>query len=188
VLLRELRERVPDRLHVAQIDRVRVLHLEHGRGVEHVLRRGPEVDVFAEIGLCTGPDAFSAGISGCLMRRISARDLLDVDLSTSQCSRSLSRPPRDDAELRLLERERGLEVVPLLHAGCVAENRAQLVGAPQMLDQCVVEYAGCHGISPRKGASIVLPLLCPLPRRGLAFARKEKNTQRPPLISPRGGA
>ena len=145
VLLGELRERLPDRFHVAQIDRVRFLDLQHGRRVEHVLRRRPEVDVLAEV-------AFAEILHG-LQRRhermLDAPDLrgdrLDVDVLDFRVARDLLRRfARNDAELGLLERERRFEVVPLLHAVAVVEYRPQLVGAPQMLDQCVVEYAGCH--------------------------------------------
>jgi hypothetical protein len=75
-------------------------------------------------------------------------DRVEVDVADLGLGRDLvGRGLRDDAKLGLRQRERGLEVVPGLDTIFVVEHRAQLVGAPHVLEQDRVEDAGCHGSS-----------------------------------------
>jgi hypothetical protein len=72
-------------------------------------------------------------------------DRLEVHVLHPRLGRDFpGRRPRDDAETGLLQREGRLEVEPFLHAIGVAEDGAQLVRAPQMPEQRVVENAGSN--------------------------------------------
>ena len=126
---------------------MRVLDLQHGGGIEHVLRGGSEVYVFAEFGLAQLLHCFQRRHQRMLDAADFGGDRFDVDVLGFGFRRDLVGGLRNDAELGLLERERGFEVVPFLHAVAVVEDRPEFVAAPQVLDQCVVEYAGCHWTS-----------------------------------------
>lgn len=124
---------------------MRVLQLQHGRGVEHVLRGGAEVHILAKLGLAHRLQRAQRRHQRVFDAPDLRADRLEVHvLHPGLCRDLLRRRARDDAQFRLLERQRRLVVVPLLHAVAVAENRAQLLRAPDVLEQRVVENAGCH--------------------------------------------
>ena len=72
-------------------------------------------------------------------------DLFDVNVGDIRLGHDLGRGRLgNDAEIGLFERQRGLEVIPLLHAVRVAEYLPELIAGPQVLDQRVIEYARGH--------------------------------------------
>ena len=103
---------------------MRVLDLQHRAGVEHVLRRRPEMDVFAVFRLAQILHGFQRGHQRMLDAADLGGDRLDVDVRDFRFRRDfVRRGAGDDAERGLLQRQRRFEVVPFLHAVRVAEYR-----------------------------------------------------------------
>src|SRR5690606_9550940 len=135
-----------DGLHVPQVDRVRFPDLQHHRGIEHVLGRGAEMDVFAVIPLAQLLHRFHRRHQRMLDAADFSGNRIDVDFRDAGVGGNvLGGGFRNDPQPGLLDRQCRLEIEPLLHAVVVVEYGAQLLGAPQVLDQCVVKYSGCHG-------------------------------------------
>ena len=76
---------------------------------------------------------------------------------------------RDDAEVRLGERQGGFEVEPFLDPVLVIEDRAELVGAPQILEQDRIEDPGRHA---DYFTALEKAILCPMMEGPQAIAGK----------------
>jgi hypothetical protein len=151
VCLGERVQHASDRLEVAHKDPMRLLELQHGAGVEHVLGGGPEMEIFA---VAVG----AHGLQGAQRRHQGMVDLpnargnrFEVDICHLGLADDLvSRGLGNNTELGLGEREGGFEVEPLLHPVLIVEDRTEGVGAPHMLEKNGIEDAGGHAdYSPR---------------------------------------
>ena len=149
VRLGEPIELAPDGLQVAHEHRVRLLDLQHDAGVEHVLRGGAEMQIFAVVAIADRLQGAQRRYQRMLGAADVSGDGFEIDQADLRLAGDLGGGgPRNDAELGLRQRERGLVVIPCLHAVLVVEDRAQLVGAPHVLEQGRVENAGWHGSLP----------------------------------------
>ncbi len=125
---------------------MRVLDLQHGAGVEHVLRGRAEVQIFAVVAVADRLQRAQRRHQRVLDVTHLRGDRLEVDIADLGLAGDLGGGGRrNDAELGLRQRQRRLVVVPFLNAVLVVEDGAQLVGAPQVLEQGRIEDAGRHG-------------------------------------------
>lgn len=126
---------------------MRGAHLQHHAGVEHVLRGRPEMDVFTKVALalrlqrlqCRHQRMFDAADFRAYRLDVYLRDLGGGDDFIRRCL-------RNDAQRRLFDCQRRFEFIPGAHAVFVVENRATLVAAPQVLNQCIVKNSAGHQI------------------------------------------
>ena len=136
VALGEPEQLAPDGLQIALEHRMRVLDLQHDAGIEHILGGRAEVEILAVVAVADRLQRAQRRHQRVLDAADLGGDRLEVDIADLGLAGDLGCGDlRNDAELGLRQRQRRLVVVPFLHAVRVVEDRAQLLGAPQVLEQ-----------------------------------------------------
>ena len=131
---------------VAQRDGVEFLELKGHAGVHHILCGGAVVHPLAMFLAAACLQLLERGNQRMLDATDLGRHLSNVDVGHLGLRCDLfSGCRRNDAELGLCCCERGLEIEPFLDAVFFAEDGAQFVGAPQMLERLHVENGNGHG-------------------------------------------
>jgi len=128
---------------------MRLFELEHEAGIEHVLRRRAEMQVLAvtvaafllQRAQRRDQRMLGAADLGADRRKV---DILDLGLRGDFQRGGL----RDDPELGLRQRQRGLVVEPFLHAVLVAEDCGEFLRSPDVSEQGGIENPGRHA-APR---------------------------------------